>query len=332
LDAQFPVEICVLGGASATWDADVLSIDSAEYLDLSLLSWAEKQASPLPPVPSNGPLTNASATAVAGGKVYIVGGVDSSGHVLASVEQLDLALGEWSSLPPMQTPRGGPAAVLAGDRLIVCGGDHVDRTLRSCEQLDMATSSWSELPSMRSPRRGAASVQLGSHIYVLGGDRLMASQPGRQHQEEPDWDVLATVEHLEIAVASGNYMGVRGAWRDLPSMCVARSAAAVTASGSCVYACGGQGSRSGDLLASAERFDLASRVWSLLAPMSTPRWGPVAAAVRGRIYVFGGWNETLGDLASAEYLDVSSEHWLPLPSMGTAHFRFSAVVSDLLSK
>mmetsp|Transcript_94997 Transcript_94997/g.295749 ORF Transcript_94997/g.295749 Transcript_94997/m.295749 type:complete len:181 (+) Transcript_94997:191-733(+) len=179
---------------------------------------------------------------------------------------------------------------------------------------------------MQSPRRGAALVRVGARVYVLGGDCLAA--PPDVEDEELDYEFLATAEHLEVAAPPSDPARPHS-WVDAPPMHCARSATAAVASGPCIYVFGGECPMG--VLASAERFDTVAGVWSQLAPMGSWRWGPVAAAVRGRVYVFGGWSESEGDLASAEYLEVDSGSWRPLPPMGTAHVRFSAIIGDKLS-
>jgi len=332
LEERFPLTICVLGGASSAWEPEEVTVDSIECLDLASLCWGSAD---VPPRPPNGRLTNVSAIAAAGGSLFVVGGADNGGRVLSSVERLDVASGAWSSLPPMTTGRGGSAVLVAGGCLVVCGGDQIGLTLNSCEALDFSSMHWAALPSLQRRRRGAACAQIGDTIFVLGGDQLASADDGGDELpgEEGELRVLSSAECLPLAGGAAFFSMEGGpdppAWMALPPMLQPRTAAAGAASGKFVFVVGGQGSADvGDLLASAERLDPASGEWALLAPMEIPRWGPVAASVRGRIYVFGGWDPVGTDLTSAECLDVSNGNWSPLPPMQAAHFRLAAAVSD----
>ena len=80
------------------------------------------------PRPTSGPTCRAcrsraaaSGAAVVDGYVVAVGGEDPT-HVIDAVQAYDIATEEWSSLPPMRTPRHGMAVVAVGDTLYAIDG------------------------------------------------------------------------------------------------------------------------------------------------------------------------------------------------------------------
>lgn len=89
--------------------------------------------------------------------------------------------------------------------------------------------------------------------------------------------------------------------------------------------CGGD--HCGDVRASAELYDPATRVFRRAAPMSVPRASHAAARLPdGRVLVAGGWT---GDAptASAEVFDPRRDRWMPVGDMTTA--RVSAIAVPL---
>jgi hypothetical protein len=57
-----------------------------------------------------------------------------------------------------------------------------------------------------------------------------------------------------------------------------------------IYAIGGYGGGDNACLSSAERFDLATGKWELIAPMNEPRRALTAVALPDGIYAIGGYN------------------------------------------
>ena len=111
-----------------------------------------------------------SAAASAGGRLYVFGGLDTSGVSTASVEVLDPDSGRWLPGPEMLTPRRNAAAATVGDLIFVIGG----RTEREgawdgVEILDTRTDAWQVGQSLRIGRRDHTAVAVGRTVYVLGG-------------------------------------------------------------------------------------------------------------------------------------------------------------------
>jgi N-acetylneuraminic acid mutarotase len=83
-----------------------------------------------------------------------------------------------------------------------------------------------------------------------------------------------------------------------------------------VYVIGGRDSGSGRYC-TLHIYDPVYDVWDTLAPMSTPRAHVVAAAVNGKMYVFGGWIGSTATNAVEEY-DPLTNLWTTKTPMPTA--------------
>lgn len=87
--------------------------------------------------------------------------------------------------------------------------------------------------------------------------------------------------------------------------------------GDAIYVIGGRNAR--NVSNDVHRLDLATSKWTSCAKMSTRRWVHVAAASGGKLYVFGGIEDTgrheRKPLATVEVYDPSSDSWEAAPSM-----------------
>ncbi len=93
-----------------------------------------------------------------------------------------------------------------------------------------------------------------------------------------------------------------------------------------VYVVGGVGrSDQKDVtVAVVEAYDPEARTWTRCAPMATARAFAAAAAVKGRIYVFGGLDASGKALASGEVYDPRTDRWEALPPMDVPRSRHAA--------
>lgn len=55
-----------------------------------------------------------------------------------------------------------------------------------------------------------------------------------------------------------------------------------------------------------KEYDPANNTWTTKASMSTARVGPAAAAVNGKIYAIGGYDNTGNPVATVEEYDLST--------------------------
>ncbi|HEV7857332.1 MAG TPA: kelch repeat-containing protein [Pyrinomonadaceae bacterium] len=122
-----------------------------------------------------------------------------------------------------------------------------------------------------------------------------------------------------------------GSWSGKPSMPTARQSFAVAVGDGKLYAVGGDGNN-GDRyngvginpLNVLEAYDPVNNNWSTLAPMPTPRIGPVAGFINGQLYVVGGFNT--GYLNTLQAYNPATNNWTTLAPMPTARYNMAAGV------
>ena len=156
-------KLWAIGGHSAG-----VLLDSVEWLDplAADAQWQEEAALQLP----FGRL--GMAAAVAGGRLYILGGYGGAQsqqerqEQLASVLSIDLVEHGtgWRQEPPMLTGRSGHCAIAAGSIIYVLGGaDSQGRKMGTTEMFDTVLGVWSHGPSLAQPRFAATAVIMGGN-------------------------------------------------------------------------------------------------------------------------------------------------------------------------
>ena len=82
------------------------------------------------------------------------------------------------------------------------------------------------------------------------------------------------------------------------------------------------------LFDTAEVYDPQTDGWQPLAKMSTARWMLGLAAVGGKIYAIGGWDDDDSALESVEAYDPQLGAWAPVASMSVQRYCHASVVLD----
>jgi hypothetical protein len=132
---------------------------STLWLDLKnpAAGWREAAAQPFE--------RRALVTAVSGGRMYVIGGIQPSGQVSTGVDIYDPAQDQWSKGPALPGPAMNgfaPAAAVKDGRLYVSVGDG------SLLRLDEAGARWVEA-GLGAPRLAHRMVPDGRGLLVLGG-------------------------------------------------------------------------------------------------------------------------------------------------------------------
>eukprot|EP00957_Ditylum_brightwellii_P125990 9605661-Ditylum_brightwellii.AAC.1 len=107
-------------------------------------------------------------------------------------------------------------------------------------------------------------------------------------------------------------------------MSTKRSGCAAVGIGENLYVVGGRGRRE-NVLSSIEVFNIATRKWTFLPPMSIKRFGCAAVGVGGNLYVIGGTDDLNTALSSIEVFNTSTREWSFLPPMSAKRFCCAAV-------
>ncbi len=112
-----------------------------------------------------------------------------------------------------------------------------------------------------------------------------------------------------------------------------RAGLGVAVVGNAIYAIGGRtitggpcSGAGGQVLATVERYDIATDSWTTVASLLSPRQDLAAATVGGKIYVFGGCDSAGSFLADVDVYDPTTDTWSAAPTdMLTARASMYAV-------
>jgi N-acetylneuraminic acid mutarotase len=255
--------VLVVGGDAAQPGQPTGSTNTVELYDPRTNSWGSGPASALG-------RERHSATLLPDGRVLVVGGETmgtgvAQGRALASAELYDPRTNSWSPLPDLSRPRvGHTATVLPDGRVIVVGGASEGATGQrevsaSAEVFNPASGQWSPLGDLTTGRADHSATLLpDGRIMVIGG-QTTETRGGRA--------LMIAVGSAAIPSATSEIFDPQsGRWTPVVSLGTPRSghSATLLPTGQLLVV-GGYGQGTGQPLANAERYDLATGSWSALS-------------------------------------------------------------------
>jgi hypothetical protein len=250
--------IYVLGG----YPASRVSSRTVQIYDIATDSW---QLGPQLPLPNN----HGMAAAV-NGKIYLIGGQitdDQQGaSAVATVYELDPAVGAWVEKAPMPTARSGGVAVAHGGKIYVAGG-RVPRG-NDFAAYDPAANEWEVLPNLPSQRNHITGAAINGRIHIVGGRLGNGLSPDKSNANEVFDPQTRT-------------------WTTAAPMLRGRSGMNGVVAQGCFHVWGGE-APSG-MTADHDYYDPRHNQWFSLKNMPIPIHGVVGSAfVDGLIWVTGG--------------------------------------------
>jgi hypothetical protein len=198
-----------------------------------------------------------------------------------------------------QPARSEMPAVTLGDWIYVPGGFGGFERL---ERYQPGADQWQSLAPMPGGRHHLMAAAYQGQLYIFGG------------AEAPDWGPTSTVWRYEPS-ADG--------WQELGPMPEARLAGAAVTLGDKIYIIGGVGGSEAIL-----EFSPAQESWQLLPGPAQPREHVSAVAFGNEIWVLGGRWQGVGELATVEIYNPTTNSWRPGPSLNVARAGFAAAVVD----
>ena len=258
---------------------------------------------------ASGPRQETAVVAL-GGEVYVLGGFDGSGRVVATVEAYDPRADRWRSVADLPLAMHHANAAVVDGRIYVAGfltgrGFEADGRAFVYEPERNAWEAIVPLPAGR--ERGASAVAVvGGRIYVAGGLRGGA---------------VADFSVFDPAT---------GRWAELTDLPARGDHLAAGAIEGVVYVAGGRDGSIGRHRARLDAYVVAERRWEQRASMPTSRGGVASAVLDGRLYVFGGEGDAQspsGVFAAAEAYDPASDRWEVLPAMRTPRHGMGAAAA-----
>jgi hypothetical protein len=237
------------------------------------------------------------AAAVAGERLYVVGGYDAARNSTPDVFVFDA--GRWRAGPPLPIALNHPAAAALGGRVYVVGGFTDGGATARAFVLKPRASAWQEIAPLHHARGALALVARLGHLYAIGG------RDGS----------------LELGVPEV-YDARADTWSDLPPMTEARNHIAGYTEAGDVCAAGG---RTPEASKRIDCFDPAKQRWALRSTLPVATSGAAAAFIKRTTVVAGG--ESTGEASIIPTVQMlHAGDWLSMPMLvprhGTAFARY----------
>ena len=244
------------------------------------------------------------------GDLWVLGGFDAAGRIVARVEIYDPRSSEWRPGPDLPLPmHHANVAVLDGTVYVAGFLTGPSFAANGAVFALEPAGTWERRRSMpEGTHRGASGVTTADgKLYVAGGFRGSAVDDFSAYDPATDrWTVLADLPVAADHLVAGAIDGI-------------------------VYAAGGRGGGIASHRPRLDAYDPATGRWSARAPMPTSRAGAAAAVLDGRLYVFGGEgnrrNET-GVFAETESYNPEEDQWrIHAPMQTPRHGTGAAAIS-----
>ena len=274
-------KIYVVGGANAEGSAFPRT---ALVYDTSSGIWTQI---PL----CNNKIRAAHNSCVVGGRLYVMGGNDSSGTI-STMDMFDPNSGQWVSKNSMSTDRGLAACVSIGGKIYVIGGMRYIGSsfyydgLRTVEVYDTNSGTWTQLADMLTARWGHSAVALNGKIYVFGG-------------VTSSWVPYSSVEV---------YNPQTDTWTTKSNMPTNRYCLSTCVLDRSIYTIGGwYNSGGGPIYDKVEVYDPERDTWFPETPMPVARALLASIVVGGRIYVYGGARTTHPNIGTSAIYEFETK-------------------------
>ena len=226
-----------------------------------------------------------AASAVAGGKLYVIGGFDAAGNSLRTVWVFDGTA--WSAGPRLPLGLDHTSAATLNDQVFVAGGHSFGRDSPRFFRLD--GSSWTELAPMKHARGGHTLLAAGNDLYVIGGNT-----------------VAANVAPAEV------YDPQTGHWADLPPLPAPRNHVAGFVYGPDACAAGGRSPTTSRV----DCYDPLISSWVRFPDLPQPTSGAGAAALDdGTITILGGEDAQEARIVNQSSVLSAAGPWTVLGAM-----------------
>jgi N-acetylneuraminic acid mutarotase len=175
--------IYVMGGSSGPFSG---AVDEVWRYDIAANTWDS-----LSPMPE--PMGGIRAEAI-DGRIYIAGGMDTSGASVASLQIYDIASDSWIFGPNMAQERDNPGTVVVDGELYVLSGRHrlsdgttLSEGVPSMEIYDPQADAWRDGGAMLRGRRTFAIGTIDGRLQLVGGEKDPES-PGQLFYEVDVYD------------------------------------------------------------------------------------------------------------------------------------------------
>jgi len=243
------------------------------------------------------------------GKIYVIG--TNVNRSLMKVLEYDPATDEWTSKSDAITTGRFSSVCAMNGKIYAFGGVSFDgKILSTVEEYDPKTDTWTKKANMPTPRYDFSTSAVDGKIYAIGGI---------------GGNITNSINDLKILSAVEEYDPTADIWTKKADAPMARVMFSTSVINGKIYVIGGMDSLL-SLLASdkqdiekvatgtfvkgiVEEYDPKADKWTRKADMPTPRTALSTCAINGKIYAFGGVNETSDFLSTVEEYDPVKDEW-----------------------
>ena len=268
------------------------------------------------------------------GKVWIIGGKSQINNTLNTVDCFNLEKMEWQTdSAKLSQARYDAAAVVFEDKIFVIGGRNDRQILNSVEYYDPGERRWKDFVPLGYPRWGASAVVYNDTLFVINGisNKSIIPTPvdsiefwdaaANTWRRSKAWQLFQARGFAQSVVVDSFVYTLGGAWFDnnldimerfdrlggtivLQPLRKPRVYFSAVPIKQLIYVIGGVGLGTADGL--HRSIDYYSTTWnhwdSLKIPITKPRASLAAVSDDTSIFIFGGIDENLKVLNSAERL------------------------------
>lgn len=279
------------------------------------------------------------ATAVIGKKIYAIGGwIPGYGGFEKSIEEYDTETGKWNVVgeyPRNVTGIDKTAAQVVNGKIYIIGGRDGDKGVKYVEEFDPATKTWTHKAEMETAGYDIPTVVYQDKIILFGGvgrDRKVDMYDPKTNtwtkltSDIPmDFVVNAIVVNGKIHVFGclGSWIYcyeytafTQNSWKQVGNRYAYNVCQSITKANNKIYlkrqdpiSGAGAGHLQSDL---AGVYDPLKKTWSELPNENLKRAGASIAAVGNKLYVIGGYDESLG------CVDIVESYTLPAAQKETS--------------
>ena len=209
---------------------------------------------------------------------------------------------DWTTKAEMPTARHHLSTSVVGGMIYAIGGTHGDEFTAHAEVevYDPATDTWTPKTDMPTARGYFSTSVVGGMIYAIGGMGTGLNS----------WPTYAVVEAYDPATDT---------WTPKADMPTARWGFGASVVDGRIYVIGGSPSTSSSYthLATVEAYDPVTDTWTSKADMPIALRAFSTSAVNGKIYAFGGKNNTEKGRVNVFEYDPATDTWTPKADMPT---------------
>jgi N-acetylneuraminic acid mutarotase len=237
------------------------------------------------------------------GKVYVVGGIDSTFTTLAKGFVYDPSDNSWTAIADMPVAREKPAVAAVNGKLYVSGGwDTSGNPVARTDVYDPATNSWSTVASNPHPAAAPGVAVANGKIYLVGGCAdsfcTVTTTTVVYDPTSDSWATVAAYPHGDSWEGCGGISG--------KVYCSGGTDGAATFKNGFVY-------------------DPGADSWSAIADMPIDLWASAAGAANGLLLASGGVTNGFSTITNQGLsYDPSSDSWTALPNAQFPRYRAGA--------